>query len=103
MNLEFIKKLVEGDEFKTVSVEVCNPQGLHARPAAKFVEIANKHKDCEVNVSCDGNTANGKSIMGVMTLVAGQGSTLEISAKGDDAKATLEELKELVEKGFYEI
>ena len=83
------------------SVQVGNIYGLHARPAAEFVKLANTFKS-EIWVSKDGLEVNGKSIMGVMMLAAERGSTIEIRAKGDDAEQAVEALVRLVAVGFGE-
>lgn len=85
-----------------IEVEITNPQGLHARPAAQFVRIAGQFPDCEVTVDRDGMAVNGKSIMGMMMLAAGQGAKLQIRAEGDGADELCQSLKELVESGFGE-
>lgn len=83
------------------SVQVGNVYGLHARPAAEFVKLANTFKS-EIWVSKDGLEVNGKSIMGVMMLAAERGSTIEIRSKGDDAERAVEALVRLVAVGFGE-
>ena len=83
------------------SVQVGNIYGLHARPAAEFVKLANTFKS-EIWVSKDGLEVNGKSIMGVMMLAAERGSTIEIRATGDDAERAVEALVRLVAVGFGE-
>ncbi len=83
------------------SVQVGNIYGLHARPAAEFVKLANTFKS-EIWVSKDGLEVNGKSIMGVMMLAAERGSTIEIRATGDDAEQAVEALVRLVAVGFGE-
>src|SRR5258708_19338826 len=75
--------------------------GLHARPAAMFVRIANKHR-AEIWVEKDGEQVNGKSIMGLMMLAAGQGSKLMISAEGSDAEQAVKELESLIGRRFDE-
>src|SRR5688572_23914330 len=65
-------------------IQIRNPQGLHARPASVFVRIANKFES-DVTVKKDGENVNGKSIMGLLTLAANQGSWLEIEISGADA------------------
>jgi len=80
---------------------ILNKLGLHARPAAMFVRVANKHR-AEIWVEKDGEQVNGKSIMGLMMLAAGQGSRLLITAEGADAQGALQELQELVERRFDE-
>ena len=73
-------------------IKIKNPQGLHARPASVFVKIANKF-EAEVTVKKGGESVNGKSIMGLMTLAANQGSTLDIETSGPDADKAMEELE----------
>jgi phosphocarrier protein len=76
-----------------------NEDGLHARPAAKFVKLASRFS-CEVWVEKDDEEINGKSIMGLMMLAASQGSVIKVSAEGTDAEAALEKLSDLVNSGF---
>lgn len=83
------------------SVKVANAYGLHARPAAEFVKLANRF-EAEIFVGKDGLEVNGKSIMGVMMLAADRGSTLEIKACGLDAEAAVKALVKLVAGGFGE-
>jgi phosphotransferase system HPr (HPr) family protein len=78
-------------------VTVKNRMGLHARPAAKFVEEANKHKS-SVFVVKDGLQVNGKSIMGLMLLAAESGSKLVIKADGPDEAQAVESLAKIIEK-----
>jgi phosphocarrier protein HPr len=73
-----------------------NEYGLHARPAAKFVEIASKYQ-AQVMISKDGLEVNGKSIMGVLVLAAEKGSKIEISANGKDEEDAMEALAGLLE------
>ncbi len=82
-------------------VRIVNELGLHARPAAEFVKLASKFKS-EIRVRRDDMTVNGKSIMGVMTLAAEQGSELVITANGVDAEEAVKALVALVESGFRE-
>lgn len=72
-----------------------NRQGLHARPAATFVQIANKYES-DVIVKKGKQEVNGKSIMGLMMLAAGKGSWIHLKIDGPDAKQALEELEMLV-------
>jgi len=74
---------------------VKNKQGLHARPAALFVQIANKF-DARIKVRRDEEEVNGKSIMGILTLGAEQGSTIIIEADGSDAREAILELEKIV-------
>jgi phosphocarrier protein len=82
-------------------VTIVNRLGLHARPAAMFVRIASRHR-AEIWVSKEGEEINGKSIMGLMMLAAGQGSKLRIRCDGPDADKAMEELEELIKAGFNE-
>jgi phosphocarrier protein HPr len=80
---------------------IVNRLGLHARPAAMFVRIASRHR-AEIWVSKEEEEINGKSIMGLMMLAAGQGSKLRIRCEGPDADKAMEELEELIKAGFNE-
>ena len=80
---------------------IVNRLGLHARPAAMFVRIASRHR-AEIWVSKEGEEVNGKSIMGLMMLAAGQGSKLSIRCDGPDADKAMEELEVLIKTGFNE-
>ena len=77
------------------SVIIKNKQGLHARPAALFVQIANKF-DSDVTVIKGKTKVNGKSIMGIMMLEAGKGSKVTIITKGEDAENAMTELEALL-------
>ncbi len=83
------------------TVEICNERGLHARASAKFVKLASSF-DAEVHVSRDGQTVDARSIMGLLMLAAGPGSTVEISAEGPDAEAAIDALSHLIESRFEE-
>lgn len=74
---------------------VKNKQGLHARPAALFVQIANKF-DARITVRRNKEGVNGKSIMGILMLGAHKGSEIIIEAEGDDAHLAILELEKLV-------
>jgi phosphocarrier protein HPr len=82
-------------------VEVQNRLGLHARPCSKFVRLASSFK-ADVWVSKDDESVNGKSIMGLMMLAAGQGSKLQITAEGIDAHEALIAIEKLVNQKFDE-
>lgn len=82
-------------------VQVRNRLGMHARAAVRFVQIANGFKS-EVKVVKDGQEANGKSIMGLLTLVAAHGVTMKVVCEGDDAAEALTALADLVASGFGE-
>lgn len=80
---------------------VSNKLGLHARPAAMFVRIANRFT-ADILVEKDGEEINGKSIMGLMLLAAGCGSRLKVTAVGNDGLQALKELEELIARKFDE-
>jgi phosphocarrier protein HPr len=82
-------------------ISVINRLGLHARPAAMFVRIASRHRS-EIWVSKEGEEVNGKSIMGLMMLAAGQGSKLRIRCEGPDAEEAMEDLEALINAKFNE-
>ena len=82
-------------------IAIVNRLGLHARPAAMFVRIASRHRS-EIRVSKEGEEVNGKSIMGLMMLAAGQGSKLRIRCEGLDAEKAMEELEALINAKFNE-
>jgi phosphocarrier protein HPr len=82
-------------------VMICNRKGLHARASAKFVRCAEGF-DAVVTVSRDDQSVGGTSIMGLMILAAGPGSSILIEATGRDAVHALAALKALVEDGFGE-
>jgi phosphotransferase system HPr (HPr) family protein len=82
-------------------VIISNPQGLHARPADLFVKLANKF-EAKIEVIKGGERVDGKSILGILTLVAEQGTQLSIEAKGPDAPRALRALVQLVQNGFDE-
>ncbi len=74
---------------------VKNKSGLHARPAALFVQVANKF-DSRITVKRDGEEVNGKSIMGILMLGAEKDSVIIIEADGEDAQAALQELEKII-------
>ena len=77
------------------TVEVVNVLGLHARAAARFVRAATKYQS-KVTVAKDGTTTDGKSILGILFLAACVGSTITITASGDDEQDALAALVALV-------
>lgn len=85
----------------TKELTVQNKLGIHARPAAMFVKTASRFTS-EIMVEKDGETVNGKSIMGLMMLAAGPGCTLTVHANGADAQAAVSELEELLKRKFDE-
>ena len=82
-------------------VEIINKLGLHARAALKFVELSSKHLS-QVTVAREGREVNGKSIIGLMTLAAQKGATLNIVTSGEDEKELLDALRALVSNKFGE-
>ncbi|MBA3881271.1 MAG: HPr family phosphocarrier protein [Chthoniobacterales bacterium] len=82
-------------------VTIVNRLGMHARPAAMFVRVASRYR-AEVWVEREGEQINGKSIMGLMMLAAGQGSKLMIRCEGPDADRVMQELEELIAGKFSE-
>jgi phosphocarrier protein HPr len=82
-------------------VEIVNARGLHARASAKFVKCAEQF-DADINVSRDGQTVPGTSIMGLMMLAAQMGSTILIEASGREAEPALDALASLVASRFGE-
>lgn len=85
----------------TQEFTITNKLGIHARPAAQFVKTANKF-NAEITVEKDGEEIDGKSIMGLMMLAAGHGSTLTITTEGNDAEASLQAIGELIARNFEE-
>jgi phosphocarrier protein len=84
-----------------VTVRIRNKKGLHARASAKFVKCAEQF-DAIVKVTRDGQTVTGTSIMGLLMLAAGPGSTLFIEAEGPEGPEALEALISLIDDGFGE-
>jgi phosphocarrier protein HPr len=78
-----------------------NKLGMHARSAASFVKIAQKYK-AEIYIDCNGQTVNGKSILGILVLGCPQGGALTIKADGSDAQAAMKDLENLIENKFGE-
>ncbi|MGH1558447.1 HPr family phosphocarrier protein [Caulobacter segnis] len=84
------------------TVEIINERGLHARASARFVKMASGF-DAEVTVSRDGASVDARSIMGLMMLAAGIGSTIDITAEGPDAQSRRRgAVRELVANRFDE-
>ncbi len=76
-------------------ITIKNSQGLHARPAAMFVQIASKYNS-NVNIEKGDEKVNGKSIMGILTLGAQYNSRIVIEAEGEDAQEVVEDLEKLL-------
>ena len=81
------------------NITITNKEGLHARPAAKFVKLANRFQS-DIWVRKNDDETNGKSILGLLMLEAEQGALITITAEGDDAQMALVSIKDLVESGF---
>lgn len=81
--------------------KISNKFGLHARPAAMLVKTTGKFKS-NIEIRKDGIVANGKSIMGLMTLVAEPGSEIEVIVDGEDKEEAMAAIAELIENKFYE-
>ena len=88
---------------ETVEAEftIINALGLHARAAAQLVKAANKYT-CEVELECEGQPVNGKSIMGVLMLAAAQGMVVKVKCNGEGARTCLEEIGALIANKFGE-
>ncbi len=84
-----------------LEIEIKNKLGLHLRAAATLVKVTSQYK-CEIMIKKDEEEVNGKSIMGVMTLAAAQGTKLLFKATGTDEKEALEKICEIVENKFGE-
>ena len=82
-------------------MEIKNKLGVHARAAALLVQTVNRFS-AQVTISKDGQSADGRSIMGVLMLAATQGSTIEVEAAGQDAEQAVKALEKLVERRFNE-
>jgi phosphocarrier protein HPr len=95
------KKTPGHDQTLTKEVVVVNKLGIHARPAARFVKLANRFTS-EIFVEKDGEKVNGKSIMGLLMLAAGPGSRVRVEAHGGDASQALHELEDLINRKFDE-
>jgi phosphocarrier protein HPr len=82
-------------------LEIKNKLGLHARAAALLVQTVNKF-GAQVSFSKDGQSADGRSIMGVLTLAATQGSKIQVEATGEDAERAMRAIEKLVDRKFNE-
>ena len=94
------KEALEKEVYE-IEVEIKNKDGLHMRPAMKFVDIANQY-DSEITVSNDNNSVDGKSIMQMCTLAGPAGTKLKIKAVGNDAEGAVSALRELVENKHFD-
>ena len=82
-----------------LTIKLNNTEGLHARPAALFVQIASKYQS-ELEVEAHGVEVNGKSIIGIMSLGAFHGEEITLTARGQDEKQMIQALKALIEGEF---
>jgi phosphocarrier protein len=96
-----VAKKPTGKQIAERELVVLNKLGVHARPAALFVKVANRFS-CTVMVTKDNEQVNGKSIMGLMMLAAGPGSKLLVRCEGDDCHQALDEIEALVKRKFDE-
>lgn len=90
-----------GVEMVERSIVIQNELGLHARAATKLVQLASKYP-CDVTLTKDGHEVNGKSIMGVLMLVASKGTTVLLRAKGDKAGEAIAAIAALIDDKFGE-
>ncbi len=81
---------------------ITNKLGIHARPAAQFVKLANNYP-CEIMVEKDDDEVDGKSILGLMMLAAGHGSVISVTTEGEKAEEALAALGELIARDFEEV
>jgi phosphocarrier protein len=92
---------VESAPIRRATAVICNERGLHARASAKFVTLAAKF-DADIQVTREDVTVAGISIMGLLTLGAGPGAEIELTARGPEAEMALAALLELISGGFGE-
>jgi phosphocarrier protein len=85
----------------TGDMVITNSMGLHARPAAKLVQTVLQYES-DVQINVNGQRVNAKSIMGLLTLAAAQGTQMTVTAQGPDAEQALNAVRELVASGFGE-
>jgi phosphocarrier protein HPr len=83
------------------NVTITNKLGMHARASAKFVQLSSSY-DCDINLTRDGQTVNGKSIMGIMMLAASKGTEIKVCTDGDDEAQAMEALLDLINDRFGE-
>lgn len=83
------------------TLTIINAKGLHARASAKFVEAVEAH-DAEAQVSRDGQTVSGTSIMGLLMLAAARGATVDVACTGPEAEELMQSLEALIASGFGE-
>ncbi|MBF8268646.1 MAG: phosphotransferase system, HPR-related protein [Gammaproteobacteria bacterium] len=86
---------------QTKSITIINKLGLHARAAARLVQLASRF-DCDINIILNGRKVNGKSIMGIMMLAASKDTTVQITTAGPDELVAMSGLEELIQARFGE-
>ena len=101
MGLLSRKPATDNEKKITKELTIINRLGLHARPSAMFVKVCSRYK-ADIWVEKDGEQVNGKSIMGLMMLAAGQGSKLRVTCEGVDAEKALQEIESLIQSRFDE-
>ncbi|VGO14158.1 Phosphocarrier protein HPr [Pontiella desulfatans] len=90
-----------GEETLVKKFKVLNAYGIHARPAALLVKAAGKF-ECDIFIEKDGNKVSCKSIIGLMTIEGFPGSTMQVTASGEDAQDAMDAIEELFVNKFYE-
>ncbi|MGR3323307.1 MAG: HPr family phosphocarrier protein [Pseudooceanicola sp.] len=85
----------------TRALKIVNEKGLHARASAKLVEVVEAH-DASAEITCDGQSAPGDSIMGLLMLAASKGTTIEVETSGPEAEKLADALEALVANRFGE-
>ena len=83
------------------NIAIINKLGLHARAAAKLVQLASKF-ECDINISRNNKAINGKSIMGIMMLAASKGSIIEVTTSGLDEAQAMDDIETLINILFGE-
>ncbi|WP_428565928.1 MAG: HPr family phosphocarrier protein [Solidesulfovibrio sp. DCME] len=94
-----LEGLAVGEDGLALRVRVLNDQGLHARPAARLAQEAQKF-GCDISLALGGEVVDAKSILDILTLAAGQGSELELRASGPEARDALTHLGSLIRNRF---
>lgn len=85
-----------------LKLKITNPDGLHARPAAIFVKVANRYTS-DLEIKTNDKSVNGKSIIGIMSLGAFYGEEVTLIANGADERELLEDMQKLFENNFQEV
>ncbi len=93
--------MADGPQGERATLEIRNRLGLHARAAVMLVQTANQF-DADVTVEKDGQVVNGRSIMGIMMLAAEQGSCIDVTASGPQAREALAAIRALIDARFNE-